>query len=438
MVFRGATDVRVAAAEVIAEVLRGRSLSALLPKYAQQLKPSDQPLFKALCFGTLRWYPQIEIILQQLIDKPLKQKELPLQALIACGIYQLLYMRIAEHAVINETVAGTKKLNRQWAKGFVNAVLRKVQRQQQSIMEQHQQNQVFHQAHPRWLIDELQKDWPSAVAEQIMTANNQPAPMTLRVNSQRCSREDYLQRLADLGMVARAAHYSPQGLVLEKAVDVSDLPGFKQGLVSVQDEAAQLAASLLALQAGQRVLDACCAPGGKTCHIAELQPQLNSLIAIDLEEERLKRTRENLQRLGLTAQLLAIDVGNIDQWWDGQCFDRILLDAPCSASGVIRRHPDIKLLRKGADIDKLSAIQCYLLNKVWKTLSDGGILVYATCSVFQRENDQVIGQFLASNCDAKIMPIGGDWGYATDYGRQLLPTENGSDGFYYARLQKSG
>lgn len=438
MVIRGATDVRVAAAEVIAEVLRGRSLSALLPKYAQQVKSSDQALFKALCFGTLRWYPQIEILLQQLIDKPLKQKELPLQALIACGIYQLLYMRIAEHAVINETVAGTKKLNRQWAKGFVNAVLRKVQRQRQTLLEQHRQNPVFHRAHPQWLIDELQKDWPSAVAEQIMTANNQQAPMTLRVNSQRCSREDYLQRLADLGMVARAAHYSPQGLVLEKAVDVSDLPGFKQGLVSVQDEAAQLAASLLALQAGQRVLDACCAPGGKTCHIAELQPQLKALVAIDLEEERLKRTRENLQRLGLTAQLLATDVGNIDQWWDGQCFDRILLDAPCSASGVIRRHPDIKLLRKGADIDKLSAIQVDLLNRVWKTLSDGGILVYATCSVFQRENDQVIAQFLAANCDAEIMPIEGDWGYSTDYGRQLLPTENGSDGFYYARLHKPG
>lgn len=438
MVIRGATDVRVAAAEVIAEVLRGRSLSSLLPKYAQQVTLSDRALFKALCFGTLRWYPQIEILLQQLIDKPLKQKELPLQALIACGIYQLLYMRIAEHAVINETVAGTKKLNRQWAKGFVNAVLRKVQRQRQTLVEQHRQNPVFHRAHPQWLIDELQKDWPSAVAEQIMTANNQQAPMTLRVNSQRCSREDYLQRLADLGMVARAAHYSPQGLVLEKAVDVSDLPGFKQGLVSVQDEAAQLAASLLALQAGQRVLDACCAPGGKTCHIAELQPQLKALVAIDLEEERLKRTRENLQRLGLTAQLLASDVGNIDQWWDGQCFDRILLDAPCSASGVIRRHPDIKLLRKGADIDKLSAIQVDLLNRVWKTLSDGGILVYATCSVFQRENDQVIAQFLAANCDAEIMPIEGDWGYSTDYGRQLLPTENGSDGFYYARLHKSG
>jgi len=438
MVIRGAMDVRVAAAEAIAEVLRGRSLSALLSKYAQQLKPSDQPLFKALCFGTLRWYPQIEIILQQLTDKPLRQKELPLQALIACGIYQLLYMRIAEHAVINETVAGTKKLNRQWAKGFVNAVLRKVQRQQQSLLEQHRQNPVFNWAHPQWLIDELQKDWPSAVAEQIMAANNQQAPMTLRVNTLRCSREDYLQRLADQDMVASAADNSLQGVVLAKPVDVSDLPGFKQGLVSVQDEAAQLAAGLLELKAGQRVLDACCAPGGKTCHIAEMQPQLKTLMAMDLEEGRLQRTRDNIQRLGLTAELVASDVGDTAQWWDGECFDRILLDAPCSASGVIRRHPDIKLLRKGADIDKLSVIQCDLLNKVWKTLSDGGILVYATCSVFQRENDQVIGQFLASNCDAKIMPIDGDWGCSTDYGRQLLPTENGSDGFYYARLQKPG
>ena len=438
MVDRVTMDVRVAAAVAIAEVLRGRSLSALLPKYAQQVEPSDQALLKALCFGTLRWYPQIEIILQQLIDKPLKQKELPLQALIACGIYQLLYMRIAEHAVINETVAGAKKLNRQWAKGFVNAVLRKVQRQRQSLLEQHQQNPVFQQAHPQWLISALEKDWSTAVAEQIMAANNQQAPMTLRVNSLHCSREDYLHRLADLGMAASATDYSSQGLILEAAVDVADLPGFKQGQVSIQDEAAQLAASLLELKADQRVLDACCAPGGKTCHIAELQPQLKALVAIDLEEQRLQRTRENLQRLGLSAQLLTADVGDTDQWWDGQCFDRILLDAPCSASGVIRRHPDIKLLRKGADIGKLTLIQQDLLNKVWKTLSDGGILVYATCSVFKRENDQVIAQFLAGNSDAEIMPIDQDWGYATDYGRQLLPAENGSDGFYYARLQKRG
>jgi 16S rRNA (cytosine967-C5)-methyltransferase len=430
-------DVRVAAAEVIAEVLRGRSLSPLLPSYVLKVNPNDQALLKELCFGTLRWYPQIEIILNHLIDKPLKRKELPLQSLMACGIYQLLYMRIAEHAVINETVASTTKLNRQWAKGFVNGVLRTFQRQKQQLLQHYQQNPIFRSAHPAWLVNALQTCWPDA-AEQIMANNNQQAPMTLRVNGLQVDRGDYLQRLAEAGIAARTTEYSAQGIVLDSPMDVSDLPGFEQGLVSVQDEAAQLAAPLLNLAIGQRVLDACCAPGGKTCHILESQPDLQQVVAIDMDKERLKRSEDNLKRLDLSAQLITADVGDTEKWWDSVQFDRILLDAPCSASGVIRRHPDIKLLRKGADIDKLAIIQSCLLNKVWKTLADGGILVYATCSVLQRENDQVVQQFLADHTDASIMPIEAHWGQATDCGRQLFPTVDGSDGFYYSRLLKGG
>ena len=429
-------DVRVAAAEVIAEVLRGRSLSMQLPLYVDKVNQDNQSLLKELCFGTLRWYPQIDIILDELIEKPLRQKELPIKTLLACGLYQLLYMRIAEHAVINETVAACKKLKREWAKGLVNAVLRKVQRQRQSLFDKHQQNPVFRHGHPQWILNQLKHSWSEPVAEQIIAANNHQAPMTLRVNVLKCSRDDYLQRLEDVGMTASVTQHSAQGIILDKPVDVFELPGFKQGLVSVQDEAAQLAASLLELAPNQRVLDACCAPGGKTCHILESMSALQSVVAIDLEQQRLKRTDDNLQRLGLKAQLIAADVGDTDQWWDQQPFDRILLDAPCSASGVIRRHPDIKLLRKDTDIDKLADIQHYLLKEVWNTLAKGGILVYATCSVFTRENDQVIERFLAEQKEASLLTIEASWGQTTEHGRQLFPSINGCDGFYYSRLQK--
>ena len=429
-------DVRVAAAEVIAEVLRGRSLSMQLPLYVDKVNQDNQSLLKELCFGTLRWYPQIDIILDQLIEKPLRQKELPIKTLLACGLYQLLYMRIAEHAVINETVAACKKLTREWAKGLVNAVLRKVQRQRQSLFDKHQQNPVFRHGHPQWILNQLKHSWSEPVTEQIIAANNHQAPMTLRVNALKCNRDDYLQRLVDVGMTASVTQHSAQGIILAKPVDVLELPGFKQGLVSVQDEAAQLAASLLELAPNQRVLDACCAPGGKTCHILESMSALQSVVAIDLEQQRLKRTDDNLQRLGLKAQLIAADVGDTDQWWDQQPFDRILLDAPCSASGVIRRHPDIKLLRKDTDIDKLADIQHYLLKEVWNTLAKGGILVYATCSVFTRENDQVIERFLAEQKEASLLTIEASWGQTTEHGRQLFPSINGCDGFYYSRLQK--
>ena len=431
-------DVRVAAAEVIAEVLRGRSLSMQLPLYVDKVNRDNQALLKELCFGTLRWYPQIDIILDELIEKPIRQKELHIKTLLACGLYQLLYMRIAEHAVINETVAACKKLKREWAKGLVNAVLRKVQRQKQSLSDKHQQNPVFRYAHPKWMIEQLNQSWSESGAEQILAANNHQAPMTLRVNALKCSRDDYLQRLEDVGMTASVTQYSAQGIILDKPVDVVELPGFKQGMVSVQDEAAQLAASLLELAPNQHVLDACCAPGGKTCHILESMSALQSVVAIDLEQQRLKRTDDNLQRLGLKARLIAADVGDTDQWWDQTPFERILLDAPCSASGVIRRHPDIKLLRKHADIDKLADIQHYLLSKVWSTLARGGILVYATCSVFTQENDQVIERFLAEQKEASLLTIEASWGQTTEYGRQLLPSINGCDGFYYSRLQKGG
>ena len=428
-------NVRAVAAEAIGQVLRGRSLSAVLPKYSQKIADSDQALFKQLCFGTLRWYPQLQAIVNHLMSKPIKDKEREIQALLACGIYQLMYMRVADHAAINETVAAAVKLKRLWAKGLVNGVLRNFQRQQQQIAEILSTNTEFSTAHPQWLASRLQRAWPKQ-APEILAANNLQAPMCLRVNALRCSRDDYLKLLADADIVASPTQYSDCGILLDSPQDVTGLPGFADGLVSVQDESAQLAASLLDIQPGHVVLDACCAPGGKTCHILESEAKLASLTAIDLEPQRLERCQDNLQRLNLQANLIAADVGAIDKWWDNRSFDRILLDAPCSASGVIRRHPDIKLLRKDSDIDKLSKIQGELLEKVWKTLRKGSMLIYATCSVLPQENDQVVAQFLATNNDASMINIEADWGIATDYGRQIFPSAKGGDGFYYSRLKK--
>jgi len=431
-------NVRAAAAEVIAGVLRGQSLSALLPQYSTKIEEKDRALLKELCFGTMRWYPQIAIILKELIKKPLREKDLEIQGLVACGIYQLMHMRKAEHAVTNETVSATHKLNRQWAKGLVNGVLRSFQRQKQDLLAAHANNPVFTTAHPKWLLKHISASWPEDLAADIVSANNERAPMVLRVNAMRNSRQRYLDMLAQADIEASPTEHSEQGIILASPRDVTELPGFDQGAVSVQDEAAQLAASLLQLRDGDSVLDACCAPGGKTCHILETRSDLGSVLAIDLEPRRLLRVEENLNRLGLNAEIKATDAADLDHWWNGQPFERILLDAPCSASGVIRRHPDIKILRKPADIVKLASIQRRLLERLWQTLSTDGILLYATCSVLPEENDQVIAQFMTDNADAALLTIEADWGITTDFGRQLFPTINGSDGFYYARLQKKG
>ena len=429
---------RVAAAEVLAHVLRGQSLSALLPKYASRVLEKERSLFKEICFGSLRWYPQIALLIKRLVEKPLREKDLEIQGLIACGIYQLMHMRTSEHAVVNETVAATKGLNRVWAKGLVNAVLRTFQREKASLLQEQLDNSVFQTAHPKWLLKKLEQAWSPDLAAKIVSGNNERGPMTLRVNTLRQTRDDYLERLKATDIIAERTQYSSVGITLEAAVDVLQLPGFEEGEISVQDEAAQLAASLLLLEPNQIVLDACCAPGGKTCHILETEPGIKSLLAIDSEPRRLLKVEENLDRLKLQSDLKAADASDLDAWWDKTPFDRILLDAPCSATGVIRRHPDIKILRKPSDIDKLAEIQATLLERLWQTLANEGILVYATCSVLPEENDQVVKAFVGSREDVEIMTIDASWGEITDCGRQLFPTTDGHDGFYYARLRKIG
>ena len=431
-------NVRAACAGVLATVIRQQgSLNTVLATATARVAERDRNLLAEICYGTLRHYPALVLISDRLLAKPLKTKDTDVLALVLAGLYQLREMRIPGHAAVHDTVAACKTLKKPWARGLVNGVLRRYLRERETIDGECGRDPAFHHLHPTWLAAEFTAAWGDR-AEAIMAANNRRPPMTLRVNRLRVSRDDFLAELAAAGIGARPAPWSCDGVYLDAPREVTSLPGFGEGRVSVQDEAAQLCASLLDLAPGQRVLDACCAPGGKTCHILEHQPALAELVALDLEEERLVRVRENLERLRFTATLIAADAGEPAAWWGGAAFDRILLDAPCSASGVIRRHPDIKLLRRPEDIGKLAATQGRLLAGLWRTLKPGGRLLYATCSILPAENDGVIGSFAEQNSDCRISPIGAEWGFATAAGRQLLPAAEGHDGFYYALLTKTG
>ena len=427
---------RLAAANALALVMAGKaSLGSSLPAQVNKVAPRDQALARELAFGTARWYFRLQGLADRLLQKPLKAADRDLQALMLIGMYQLLYMRIPAHAAIGETVDVAVSMKKTWAKGMLNAVLRRVQREGAELLVELEHDPVIRVAHPRWLQKRLKAEWPQ-YWEAICAANNLHPPMSLRVNRRQGDRDTYLAQLNAAGIHAAACPYSAEGITLAEPRDVQQLPGFLDGAVSVQDEAAQLAAPLLDLKPGQRVLDACCAPGGKTCHILEQEPALQELVALDLEPARLERVRENLQRLQLTATLKAADGRALDVWWDGQPFQRILLDAPCSATGVIRRHPDIKLARQPEDIAALAALQGELLDQLWQTLDVGGILVYATCSVLPEENTRVIEAFLERQSGARQLPITGEYGVEQPCGRQLLPQPDGHDGFYLARLMK--
>ena len=427
---------RLAAARALAAVSAGKaSLGSSLPPQLRNVAARDQALTQELAFGTARWWPRLEILANSLLDKPLKPAEVELQALLLVGLYQLLYMRIPAHAAISETVSAANALKKPWARGMLNAVLRRAQREAEVLLPTLERDPVIVTAHPRWMQKRLKADWPEQWLD-ICAANNLHPPMTLRVNARHGTREAYLARLKEAGITAHPAPYSPSGVTLEEPCDVQLLPGFAEGHVSVQDEAAQLAAPLLESSAGQRVLDACCAPGGKTGHILEQGDDLDELVALDAEPLRLERVRENLQRLRLVASLVSADGRDLEKWWDGKPFDRILLDAPCSATGVIRRHPDIKLTRQPDDIDRLAALQGELLDQLWQTLAVGGIRVYATCSILPQENSEVIQRFLEREPGARALPIAAAFGIAQPCGRQLLPQPGGHDGFYLAKLIK--
>jgi 16S rRNA (cytosine967-C5)-methyltransferase len=429
-------NTRAAAALTLQAVIyEGTSLTeALAVAPANAVALEDRGLLRDLCFGSLRWHERLSALLKLLVTKPLKAADKDVECLLRIGLYQLLYQRIPSHAAVNETVKAVKALKKPWADKLVNGVLRNFLREQANLLDKIDSQVSTHYAFPTWLLKELQSAWP-AQWTAIVAASNTQAAMTLRVNQRHFSTAAYQALLQEQGIQAQLHAVVPSALVLEKAVGVEQLPAFAQGAVSVQDAAAQLAAFLLDAQPNMRVLDACAAPGGKTTHVLERSDHL-ALIALDSSESRLSRVHENLARLQLNAEVITADAGDLTQWWDGQYFDRILLDAPCSATGVMRRHPDIKLLRRANDIPALQQQQQQLLQQLWQILKPGGTLLYATCSILPQENVQQITQFMQTHTDAEHVPLEGEWGTAMSYGRQILPGDTGMDGFYYALLLK--
>ncbi|MGO1792483.1 MAG: 16S rRNA (cytosine(967)-C(5))-methyltransferase RsmB [Oceanisphaera sp.] len=427
---------RAAAANILHQVLnQGQSLSTLLPRYQTEVAAKDRALLQELCFGTLRWYSRLDAITKPLLEKPLKGKYRVVHSLILVGIYQLLYTRVPAHAALAETVNACKALKVEPFKGMVNGVLRNVQRQQEQLTEKVDALPQLRLAHPNWLLKRIQQAYPEQW-QDILTANNQHPPMWIRVNQSLHSTEQYLAMLQAEGLEATPDDQAHSALRLARPVDVNSLPGFEQGHSSVQDAAAQMAAQLLDAQASELILDACAAPGGKTAHILESQPELSQLVAVDMDSERLKRVHQNLDRIGLNATVLQGDAAQPADWWQGKHFDRILLDAPCSATGVIRRHPDIKWLRRPEDIAQLATLQSQILDALWQQLKPGGTLIYATCSILPDENSEQIIAFLNRTPSAVHQPLHSD-DTPEQPGWQLLPGAEQRDGFYYAKLSKT-
>lgn len=425
-------SLRVTCANSIAAVNRGKSLNEILEAALQELPEQQRALAQELIYGTLRWQIQLTWILDRLLHKPLKKNDLISRALLLMALYQLRFGRTGSHVVVSETVDTARQVGLAHQASMMNAVLRNYQRRTEEFEPQGLPDSA-RTAHPQWMVDRIRKDWPQHW-QQILAANNQRAPMVLRINPDYRSRDAYLEALAEQGIDARHCDDSPVGIRLTRAVDVFQLPGFGSGGVSVQDEGAQLAGPLLAPVDGERVLDACAAPGGKTGHLLELADI--DLVALDSSQVRLQRVHENLQRLKKSATLIAEDARDVTCWWDRRPFDRILVDAPCSATGVIRRNPDIRLLRRASDIARLAALQGEILDSLWPTLASGGTLLFATCSVMRRENERVVERFLNAHPDAEVHPMNLNAGVACSIGKQLLPTDHGHDGFYYALLGK--
>ena len=417
------TNVRTVALEAICSVvLNKRSLSAF--NYPDDL--NDLSLIKSFVFGTIRFYHQLNDIVSGLLKHPIDKENLDIHCLMLLGAYQILHSNVAPHAIIFETVNVVNDLNKPWAKGLVNAILREVDRQKHLLQKQP------HYSHPSWLVKKIKNNHPDHF-EQIFANNNLQAPMGIRVHPT-YQLDDYQASLSAIGIESHQVDIAPQALVLEKAVSVFKLPDFEQGACYVQDCSAQLAAYLLNPKEGELILDACSAPGGKTTHLSELAPKSN-IVALDNDGERLKRVQQNIDRFSIKNITILQGNAQTQDWWDGKLFDKILLDAPCSATGVIRRHPDIKLLRKPKDITALVALQKDILANLWPMLKPGGILLYATCSILKSENEEQMSCFLESYENAQELKIDLDWGINTKVGKQQLPSHN-FDGFYYAKLQR--
>jgi len=432
------TAARVAAALAIHAVRdQGRSLTDALETLPPLDDERDRSLVHELCYGVLRTLPRQEALANALLHKPLKREDRDLNALILVGIYQLTDTRIPAHAAVAATVEAARAMGKGWAASLVNALLRRFQRERGRLLPRAERSPEARWLFPRWLLGRLESAWPEHW-QKIVTASNARAPMTLRVNRTKITSAEYAQRLSAAGLTARPAPGTDCGLTLDQPLASARLPGFDEGLVSVQDAGAQFAAQLLDARSGERVLDACAAPGGKSAHILERAGGDLDLTALDIDPIRLERVRESLSRLGLSARVVQGDAAAPDGDWASKRYDRILLDAPCSATGAIRRHPDIKWLRRDSDIETLSQLQARMLDALWPLLAPGGTLLYATCSLLPEENEGQVRAFLIRRGDARALPLDASRGVQRTVGCQILPTENGPDGFYYATLEKSG
>jgi 16S rRNA (cytosine967-C5)-methyltransferase len=446
--------VRAEAARAIdAVVTRGRSLDDALSDVDPRVDATDRPLLRMLCYGTLRNHWRLRESGARLLDKPMRPADSVIESLIAVGLFQLSESRIPDHAAVSLTVEAARRLRRPGYAPLINAVLRNFRRKGLADSAPSSEEARFN--HPAWLIRRLKQDWPEEW-QQILDANNARAPMWLRVNRQKVSTGEYLPQLRAPEAKPDSHDAEPedraeattlpgvgQAIRLERPRPVTELPGFADGLVSVQDAAAQLAAPWLLANGGVNILDACAAPGGKAAHLLELAGPGATLTAVDADERRLAFVGENLKRLGLNATLTAADASTPEEWWDGRLFDRILLDAPCSGTGVIRRHPDIKILRRDADIESSARKQTDLLSALWPLLAPGGRLLYVTCSVLAAENDDVVARFMSRNPAAVEEQLLPDYNIRDlmrrkARGFQILPGEQDLDGFYFACLDKTG
>ncbi|MBT5032163.1 MAG: 16S rRNA (cytosine(967)-C(5))-methyltransferase RsmB [Proteobacteria bacterium] len=411
----------------------GRSLEQALETAKQYIEADDAGQLHATVYGIVRHYESLEALLSPLLKKPFRNKDRDIHYLLLSAIYQLIAMRAPDHAVVNDSVNAATLLKKNWAKSVINGCLR-------AFLRTHAEPQkdwcTPAQEHPEWLRTKLCQQWEER-AEKIMTENLHPAEMTLRVNRSKTNRSDYLALLNQQKLAATKHDFAPDAIVLKDAVSVEQLPGFSEGLVSVQDAAAQMASVLLDPQPGEHILDACAAPGGKTGHLLEITAGDLSLVAADINDQRLNQVRENLSRINEHCKLVAADLTANTAWWDGNLFDRILLDAPCSSTGVIRRHPDILRHRRSEDIAQLNQTQLAVLNRLWPLLKGGGALLYATCSVLSEENDAIIDAFIECHKDAKPLTLEHAWAQKTRHGCQTLPMQGLSDGFYTCWIEKS-
>ncbi len=427
-------NLRADCAWVIYQILeQGKSSRDCLERVQRRHNVRDNAWLQEMSLGVMRKLPLLQHWLRTLLDRPLKGNKKVLEHLIMLGLYQLAFSRVSKHAAVGETVAAASYLGGTGLKGLVNAVLRNFQRE--DLASRPVEDPIINSGLPKWLFKAIESAYNDD-ANAVRQATNDMAPIWLRVNSRQIHKDDFASLLTKANVEFSFSDEHENGIVLKSREDITALPGFDKGFFAVQDGAAQLAAHYLNPQNGERVLDCCAAPGGKTGHIAELAPKLAYCLALDADEKRLQRVHENMDRLKHSVEIKQGDATNPSQWWDGELFDRILLDAPCSATGVIRRHPDIRWLRKSSDIDNLAALQREILNALWKLLKPGGTLLYATCSILPKENKAQVARFIAETEDANLQPI-----IKTETnenpGRQILPGEQQMDGFYYARLVKS-